>query len=478
MYFIQIDEDVIKFGITKDIHYRLNTHRKKFVNKLNLIKHFKILMIYKFTNDILNETVENKFKKYLASSNNNFTKYNETEVILFYKLDQFIEKIDNIIEKIIKKNNIIDGGYDLLPKNEIDEIYKDIMKNTEDSIKIDKKRKKYKANTIINNSKKNTKNCLRCGKKYARLKQHIQSKNVCSPMYMDIDREIMYKNYDIFYKKFLKIKKNGEYKKPCIVCSKHIMSKNMSRHVFTKHPQYENNDIQNNDIQTNDIQYNDIQSNDIQYNDIQSNDIQTNDIQSNDIQSNDIQTNDIQSNDIQNNELDNMSTYIDEINLDGNKSTFIPIIKSDNINNFGSEEDNINLTEILQKYNKNQDNLEYMKLFVEYTEHLHMKTNKNMNIYRDKKTKYARYYDNGKWIYIRAADLFMMIAKNTLKHINLNLEKLNIIQDDNYIQLVIELNKYIETVIENKIDWKIFNEFIDILLLNYKVDIKRIHKIT
>ena len=107
---------------------------------------------------------------------------------------------------------------------------------------------------------------------------------------------------------------------------------------------------------------------------------------------------------------------LDEGNLDEDKSTFIPIIKSDNINNFGSEkEDNINLTEILQNIIKIKTIWKYMKLFVEYTEHLHMKTNKNMNIYRDKKPKYARYYDNGKWIYIRAADLFIYHCKKYIK---------------------------------------------------------------
>jgi uncharacterized Zn-binding protein involved in type VI secretion len=358
-----------------------------------------------------------------------------------------------------------------------------------------------------------TKKCLRCGKEYARLKQHIQSKNVCSPMYMDIDRDIMYKNYDIFYKKFLKIKKNGEYKKPCIVCSKHIMSKNMSRHVFTKHPHYKNSDNINDDnIQSDQVNMQGDQVNtqgdqvNMQGDQVNMQGDQVN-IQGDQVNMQGDQVN-IQGDQV-NLQGDQVNIQGDQVNIQGDQVNIqggqVNIQINFNLNNFGNE-NNIKLIDALiiyENYSKNTGDLKDVKALINYIEKMHMQITANMNIYRDKKSKYARCYIDGKWTYMKPKDLFLMIVENTSKHITANLVELDIADKNKsftikrgenkkvaniskYIKSGIELNKYIKSMIKtgyNKDsvfieDWKEFNILLDLLFLNYKEKLTSIYKLT
>lgn len=62
MYFINLDDQVIKFGVSSSICSRLNTHHDKFVKYLGLKNQLDIINIIGFKNKILNKEVENRLK--------------------------------------------------------------------------------------------------------------------------------------------------------------------------------------------------------------------------------------------------------------------------------------------------------------------------------------------------------------------------------------------------------------------------------
>jgi len=288
--------------------------------------------------------------------------------------------------------------------------------------------------------------CVRCGREYTRLKQHLQSKNICSATYLDVNRDEIITNYDILFSKFVKIKKSGGNKKHCSICNKQIMSKNMARHNKIVHK--ENTTINGDQINGDQINGDQINGDQININHF-------------------------------------------HINI--------------NLNSFG-DEDNIKLADALNIYHKyynNQKDLKDVSALINYIEKLHMQISENMNVYRDKKNKYAYCYIDGKWKHIRPGELLEMLAKNTSKHISTSLAELDladknksiivkngedkkIIDISKYVKSGIELNKYIKTMIEKgnnedsifTEDWKEFSELLDMLFLDYKEELNSIYKLT
>lgn len=50
--------------------------------------------------------------------------------------------------------------------------------------------------------KNDKKKCLRCGKDYVRLDNHIKKKNICEAIYLNISYENMMENYNSYFKDF------------------------------------------------------------------------------------------------------------------------------------------------------------------------------------------------------------------------------------------------------------------------------------
>jgi predicted GIY-YIG superfamily endonuclease len=226
MYFIKIDENTIKYGITKNYNNRFTVHGRKFVKDLNLGEYFKIIKIIKFNNKLLNKTVESRFKKYIDLTNNYFEKYNETEVILFNKLDEYYEHIKTIIHHIIDDYKILDGDYELFDEEQLSKI-------TEYFIN-----KNYMNKKIVNTQLKNiqSKNiCVRCGISYKILSKHLQNRMICPANYLDINRSQILDNYNNLYNKYIEIKCLEDKKSKCNVCRKFILTDNLQKHINKLH---------------------------------------------------------------------------------------------------------------------------------------------------------------------------------------------------------------------------------------------------
>lgn len=226
MYFIKIDENTIKYGITKNYNNRFTVHGRKFVKDLNLGEYFKIIKIIKFNNKLLNKTVESRFKKYIDLTNNYFEKYNETEVILFNKLDEYYEHIKTIIHHIIDDYKILDGDYELFDEEQLSKI-------TEYFIN-----KNYMNKKIVNTQLKNiqSKNiCVRCGISYKILSKHLQNRMICPANYLDINRSQILDNYNNLYNKYIEIKCLEDKKSKCNICRKFILTDNLQKHINKLH---------------------------------------------------------------------------------------------------------------------------------------------------------------------------------------------------------------------------------------------------
>lgn len=286
IYFIQIDEKYIKFGITNNANRRLKEHYKKFVLSLGLIEYFKIIKIIVLDTLICNTEAEKRLKKYIKISNNFIIKYNETEILELDKLNMVNKKMDLFINNIIDEYEI-DDQYRELSDEEIDLIFEDLKKTKinkkkcnekYDDIKLDNKVidlnipidnsisvisntpyiSDYIRNDIKSNIKtdikkndseiariniikiygdkyenKNNKICPRCGKIYHKIIRHLNSIKECKPIFLDIDRKLIINNYTMYldqFKNFInKYNRDGKYN--CQYCEKLFDKKyNRDRH--------------------------------------------------------------------------------------------------------------------------------------------------------------------------------------------------------------------------------------------------------
>lgn len=98
--------------------------------------------------------------------------------------------------------------------------------------------------------------CVRCGKEFVRLDQHLQNKKICPVVYLDVCKEDIINNYNDVFSKYIELKKNGNKKSKCSMCDKHLMSKNMSRHIKTVHNTYNITNISGNQIMGDQININ------------------------------------------------------------------------------------------------------------------------------------------------------------------------------------------------------------------------------
>lgn len=224
LYFINIDNKYVKFGITSCIYERMRTHKCKFVNRLKLKEKFDILSLIKFNNNIINEVVEGRFKKYLKKTDKYIDVYNETEIFDIKDFDSYKNLIYKMINNVMEEYGIKDDSYKELDSNKIDSIC-DLLNN---NIKYKAKNKtKYKTKYNAKNKNTNIKKlCLRCGKKFSRLDIHTQRKKQCEALRLNISYEDMKNEYDKYYKEYAEL---SQYK--CDHCPKSYMHQSgLSKH--------------------------------------------------------------------------------------------------------------------------------------------------------------------------------------------------------------------------------------------------------
>ncbi len=129
IYFINLDDNIVKFGITSNILQRINTHYSKFVNKLKLNYQLQIVRIIECDKNILIIETEKRLKKYLKYSNNNLKKYDETELFYIKDIDYYMNKINSFIENIIKEFELDKNSYIELSSDTIKNIYNKSIKD-------------------------------------------------------------------------------------------------------------------------------------------------------------------------------------------------------------------------------------------------------------------------------------------------------------------------------------------------------------
>jgi predicted GIY-YIG superfamily endonuclease len=123
LYFIKIDDEVIKFGITKNIFLRATRHYTKFGRDLGLSEYFEIIKVYEFVNKNVNILIESRLKQFIKLNNKKFVKYNETELILITHYDEFETKVEKLLLNVIDDNEIYDCKYKILTQNELTDVY-------------------------------------------------------------------------------------------------------------------------------------------------------------------------------------------------------------------------------------------------------------------------------------------------------------------------------------------------------------------
>lgn len=92
MYFIKIDNHIIKFGISSDLHRRIRSHYNKFVNQLHTTNDLEILNIIRFKNKELNKETEKRLKKCIRVNNKFMKEYDETELFHLDEYDHYTKK--------------------------------------------------------------------------------------------------------------------------------------------------------------------------------------------------------------------------------------------------------------------------------------------------------------------------------------------------------------------------------------------------
>lgn len=247
LYFIKIDEEVIKFGITKNIFVRALRHYKKFARDLDLIEYYEIIKVFEFTNKYLHSSTEARLKKFIKLNDKFISKYNETELILISNYNEFQKKVEKLLLNVIEDYEIYDCEYRIIDENEIVDIYTHCINNVQKKINYNQNKKNIKkdAKIYIDESiNKNTKQlCPRCGKKVCRLKRHLYTgKKLCEAKYINVSADEIMGDYDRYLKDYTNKQLANKYKCECGKIYKYRQSLFVHRQTCNQNNQ-ENNQI-------------------------------------------------------------------------------------------------------------------------------------------------------------------------------------------------------------------------------------------
>jgi predicted GIY-YIG superfamily endonuclease len=228
MYFIKIDTNTIKYGISSSITRRLKEHYRKFVKDLKITNDLTILSIIGFENKDLNVYTEKRLKECIKVNQKLMKKYSETELFSATEFDYYIKKIDLFIRNIINDYDINDCEYVELTEGEINSLY--------DCVKTDK-RLKYVPNEGI---EQYDIICPRCGISFDdnhSLEDHILNDNNCLVKYIDVDKEELLNNYNTYYndyhvKRIYTERKKTKKMNICLRCGKEFNS--VAKHLRKK----------------------------------------------------------------------------------------------------------------------------------------------------------------------------------------------------------------------------------------------------
>lgn len=230
MYFIKIDDNIIKYGISSNICSRIYAHYNKFVKQMKLKEDLEILHIIGFKNKILNKETERRLKNYIKCNDKYFKGYNETELFYLDEYDFYIKKIYKFIENIIDEYDIDENEYADLKNDEINLIYDNIKKGNRINNNTD-----YKSNYY-------EKICPRCGQtfnKKCNLNVHLKKKIICEAKYINVIQEELIKNYNMYYNDYYMRYKYQYMEKKlaryCFRCGKEFTTKsNLNQHLNRK----------------------------------------------------------------------------------------------------------------------------------------------------------------------------------------------------------------------------------------------------
>ena len=191
LYFINLDNEVVKYGKSKRIKRRLNNHHRCFINKHKLGIKLNILKIFEFDNKNIYSAVERRITEYILAKNIMIKKYDNKELFLIEEYENFIELTKRFINSVIIDYELIDNiNYREIPPSDV---YNHALIN----IITQRNASKNIIGSIINSIAPgllNNKNiCLRCVNFYEILDNHIEKDTLCDGKYLDISYEDMKK---------------------------------------------------------------------------------------------------------------------------------------------------------------------------------------------------------------------------------------------------------------------------------------------
>jgi predicted GIY-YIG superfamily endonuclease len=260
LYFLRVDRNTIKYGITNRLSKRLNEHYKDFINGLKLDDNLHIVRIIQITDIKILRKIESRLTDILSYTKDCVKKYNHIELFSSKHLDKYINLIIHIIDNACYEFQIDTPIYNILSdddihlvcnniknfkyiiNSDIKDIENNYIENTNDNENIIEKNiideNTIKENKLFKNdvkkkikdnkSLKNKKICLRCGISVSKLKRHLQCKTQCEVKYLDIDCTEMIKNYDKYYNEYTVKKINNIHY--CVCGKEYKHSSGLSRH--------------------------------------------------------------------------------------------------------------------------------------------------------------------------------------------------------------------------------------------------------
>lgn len=224
-YFINLDNNYVKFGITKNIIERLSNHKQKFITELKLKKKLTILKILKIKNEFINKKCERMIKEYIKYKDQYIKIYEHTEIFPLWKLDSYIRMIKENNQhyiKYLKIENNNDNNYQEINIEEIEHIKKklDINYTTFHCSNFDNITGHIYFKDVISNILNNEKFCFRCAKRFScmeKLKIHLNKQKICDIEYINISADKIIENYYNYVHHFSSILR-GSIPKGVIVC--------------------------------------------------------------------------------------------------------------------------------------------------------------------------------------------------------------------------------------------------------------------